>query len=164
MTMNRQQRKALERIDEKIAKAKASNNLFKVMQLTQERKKLLEPQIVEQRLTLREALSNYTQEERNQATSEVIYAVATADLLYSATMTVEETLRKKFGIGLPMLDEMRDIVKRLSKLVATIDKVGNEMFSYSYADIVTEVETKYEATMLNYIHNKIIKYTNDKMR
>lgn len=37
------------------------------------------------------------------------------------------------------------------------------MFSYSYADIVTEVETKYEATMLNYIHNEITKYTNDKM-
>lgn len=162
--MNRQQRKAIERIDEKIAKAKASNNIFKIMQLTQERNKLLESQVIEQRLTLREALSNYTQEERNQATAEVIYAVATADLLYSATMTVEETLRKKFGIGLPMLDEMRDIVKRLKDIVVTIDKVGSEMFSYSYADIVTEVETKYEATMLNYIRNEIMKYTNNKMQ
>ena len=157
--MDRQLRKQIAKIDEKIAKAKASNNLFKVIQLTNERNKLLEPKVIEQRMTLKQALESYSQEERNKATAEVIYTVATADLLYSATMTVEETLRKKFGIGLPMLEDMRDIVKRLWSVVKTIDAVGNEIFSCSYADIVTEVETKYEATMKNYIHNEIIKYT-----
>lgn len=162
--MDRQLQKQIAKIDEKIAKAKASNNLFKVMQLTAERNKLLQPQIIEQRTTLKQALSSYSQEERNKATAEVIYTVATADLLYSATMTVEETLRKKFGIGLPMLEEMRDIVKRLCSIVKTIDSVGNEIFSYSYADIVTEVETKYEATMMNYIYNEIMKYTKQNMQ
>lgn len=157
--MDRQLRKQIAKIDEKIAKAKASNNLFKVMQLTAEKNKLLEPQIIEQRMTLKQALESYSQEERNEATAEVIYAVATADLLYGATMAVEETLRKKFGIGLPMLEEMRDIVKRLWGIVKTIDDVGSEIFSCSYADIVTEVETKYEATMMNYIYNEIMKYT-----
>ena len=162
--MDRQLRKQIAKIDEKIAKAKTSNNLFKVVQLTAERNKLLEPQVTEQRMTLKQALESYSEEERNKATAEVIYAVATADLLYSATMTVEETLGKKFGIGLPMLDEMRDIVKRLWGIVKTIDAVGNEMFSYSYADIVTEVETKYEATMMNYIRNEIMKYTKQNMQ
>lgn len=162
--MDRQLQKQIARIDEKIAKAKASNNLFKVIQLTKERNKLLEPQVIEQRMTLKQALKSYSQEERNKATAEVIYTVATADLLYSATMTVEETLRKKFGIGLPMLEEMRDIVKRLWGIVKTIDAVGNEIFSCSYADIVTEVETKYEATMMNYIRNEIMKYTKQNMQ
>ena len=162
--MDRQLRKQIAKIDEKIAKAKASNNFFKVIQLTTERNKLLEPQVIEQRMTLKQALESYSQEERNKATAEVIYTVATADLLHSATMTVEETLRKKFGIGLPMLEDMRDIVKRLWGIVKTIDAVGNEIFSYSYADIVTEVETKYEATMMNYIHNEIMKYTKQNMQ
>ena len=162
--MDRQLRKQIAKIDEKIAKAKASNNLFKVIQLTNERNKLLEPKVIEQRMTLKQALESYSQEERNKATAEVIYTVATADLLYSATMTVEETLRKKFGIGLPMLEEMRDIVKRLWNVVKTIDAVGNEIFSCSYADVVTEVETKYEATMMNYIHNEIMKYTKQNMQ
>lgn len=161
--MDRQLRKQIAKIDEKIAKAKASNNLFKVIQLTNERNKLLEPKVIEQRMTLKQALESYSQEERNKATAEVIYTVATADLLYSATMTVEETLRKKFGIGLPMLEDMRDIVKRLWGVVKTIDAVGNEIFSCSYADIVTEVETKYEATMMNYIHNEIMKYIKQNM-
>lgn len=162
--MDRQLRKQIAKIDEKIAKAKASNNLFKVIQLTAEKNKLLEPKVIEQRMTLKQALESYSQEERNKATAEVIYTVATADLLYSATMTVEETLRKKFGIGLPMLEDMRDIVKRLWNVVKTIDAVGNEIFSCSYADIVTEVETKYEATMMNYIHNEIMKYTKQNMK
>lgn len=162
--MDRQLRKQIAKIDEKIAKAKASNNLFKVIQLTNERNKLLEPKVIEQRMTLKQALESYSQEERNKATAEVIYTVATADLLYSATMTVEETLRKKFGIGLPMLEDMRDIVKRLCGVVKTIDAVGNEIFSCSYADIVTEVETKYEAMMMNYIHSEIMKYTKQNMQ
>ena len=162
--MDRQLRKQIAKIDEKIAKAKASNNLFKVIQLAAERNKLLEPQVIEQRMTLKQALESYSQEERNKATAEVIYAVSTADLLYSATMTIEENFRKKFGIGLPMLEEMRDIVKRLWKIVKSIDEVGNEIFSYSYADIVTEIETKYEATMMNYIHNEIMKYTKQNMK
>lgn len=162
--MDRQLRKQIAKIDEKIAKAKVSNNLFKVIQLTNERNKLLEPKVIEQRMTLKQALESYSEEERNKATVEVIYTVATADLLYSATMAVEETLRKKFGIGLPMLEDMRDIVKRLWGIVKTIDAVGNEIFSCSYADIVTEVETKYEATMMNYIRNEIMKYTKQNMK
>lgn len=162
--MNRQQRKALERLDEKIAKAKASNNLFKLIQLTTERNKLLEMQRVETRMTLKEALSNYTPEERREATVEIIYAVAIADLLYGATMDIECTLKKRFGIdGIPMMGELRAIVKKLASVVKTIDNVGIMDFSLNYANIVETIETKYEATMKNYIHNEIIKSSKGKI-
>lgn len=158
--MNRQQQKAVKRLDEKIAKAKASNNIIKVMQLTAEREKLFEAEKTEQRTTLKEALirAGFSEQDRREATVEIIYAVATADLLYGATMEVEGNLRKKFGIqSVPVLDEMRAIVKRLWAIVKSIDDVGSELFSSNYADIVTDIETKYEATLKNYIHNEIIK-------
>lgn len=158
--MNRQQQKVLKHLDEKIAKAKASNNLFKVMQLTQERNQLLKAEKEETRTTLKEALekAGYTAEERREATVEIIYAVATADLLYGATLEVESNLRKRFGItSIPMLEEMRAIVKKLAAIVKSIDDVGSELFSSNYADIVTDIELRYEATLKNFIHSEIIK-------
>ena len=161
--MTRQQRNSLKRLDEKIAKAKANNDFIKVLKLTSERNKLFQLEVVETRVTLKEALSKYTPEERRKATAEVIYAVATADLLYGATMDVEETLKKQFGIdGLPLMVELRNIVKKLAAVVKTIDDVGIMSFSLNYADVVTDIETKYEATMKNYIHNEIMKASNKK--
>lgn len=156
--MNRQQQKALERIDKKISTAKASNNLFKVIQLTQERNKIVNLQRTEVKMSLYKALEQYTPEERRRATVEIIYAVATADLLYGITIDVHDTLKKCFGIdGIPMLEELRTIVKKLAAIVKTIDDVGIMDFSLNYADIVDKIETKYGTTMKNYIHNEIIK-------
>lgn len=162
--MNRQQKKALERIDKKITKAKKEQDLPKVIYLTQERNKIFELQRVETRMTLKEALNQYTPEERREATVEIIYAVAIADLLYGATMDIEGTLRKRFGIdGVPIMGELRNLVRKLASIVKTIDDVGIMEFSLNYADIVNSIETKYEATMKNYIHNEIIKASKGKI-
>jgi hypothetical protein len=154
--MNRDQKKALKRIDDKIAKAKERGNYIETVRWMQEREKLFALERTEVRTTLKEALKDHTPEERREATVEVIYAVAVADLLYGATMDVESTLRKKFGIGgLPMMEELRSIVKKLQQTVKTIDDVGSQLFSYNYAEIVEGIETKVEATIKNYIHNEI---------
>lgn len=155
--MDRQLRKQIAKIDEKIAKAKASNNLLKVIQYTAEKNKLLEPQIIEQRMTLKQALDSYTQEERNKATAEVIYIVATAKILYDSVISVQDMFLKKFDVGLPMLEDMRSVANKLLNVVKTIDSVSDKIFLNSYDDVISEVEIKYRSTMMNYIYNEIVK-------
>lgn len=126
--------------------------------LKQEANRLKQAEQERIQTTLLDCLSDRTLEERNEATTRVIYAIATADLLYGATMEVEEYLRKEFGIvDIPLMDHLRDIVEQLRKVVKSIDDVGCAIFSEHYADVVDEVETKYEATMKNYILNRLLK-------
>ena len=159
--MNRQQTRELARLEEKIAKCKASNDYIRLSQLTTERDRIIEAMKSRQQITLKDAMEKYTPEERREATMQVIYAVAVADILHSATMDVEQTLKKRFGIaGLPMMEELRDVVRRLGEVVKTIDKVGMMSFSVNYADVVEEIEMKCEKTMKNYIYNEMMKSSN----
>lgn len=156
--MNPQEKKQLKRIDAKIAEAKRKGDYVTQIKLMQERKRMTELHVVKVQTTLRQLLKDYTQEERQEATTRIVYAIAIADMLYGATMEVEESLRNKFNIaGVNVLDELRGVVKRLHKVVKSIDDLGSEVFSDHYMEIVDEIETKYEATMKNFIFNRLMK-------
>lgn len=158
MNAHAQKNKQLKRLDEKIATAHKKGDYLSEIKLKQERERLLQLSIVKERTTLLDCIRDRSPEERREATTRVIYAIATADLLYGATMEVEEYLRKEFGIvDIPIMDHMRGIVEQLRKIVKSIDDVGSEMFSEHYAEVVDEIETKYEATMKNYILNRLLK-------
>lgn len=159
--MTKEQKRALRRIDDKIDKAKAARNMVKVMQLAAERRQILEQRRTEERMTMQEALKDYTPKERHEATTEVIYAVATADILYGAVMDVESRMRNKYGIDeLPICKRLKQLVQELHNIVKTIDDTGSDYFSSYYADVVYEIETKYEMTLKNFIYNEIQKAEN----
>lgn len=163
--MNRQMRKELKKLDEKIEKARTNRDYLKEFKLRKEREELTKLHVVKIRSTLLSSLQDYTPEERKEATVRVIYAIATADLLYGAAMEVHEILKKKFGIvELPMMDELKSIVKRLEAVVHNIDAVGSEIFSERYMEIVDAIELKYEATMKNFIWNEFQKAINQSLK
>lgn len=150
--------KEIKRLDAKIAEAQRKGDFVSMIKLSQERERLAKLQREQRRTTLLDCIRDHTPDERREATTRLIYAIAIADMLYGATMEIEEYLRDKFGIvDTPIMGELRSIVKQLHKVVKSIDDVGSEMFSEHYADVVEEIETKYEATMRNYILNRLLK-------
>lgn len=156
--MNHAQQKTLRKIDEAIAKAYRKGDLIGMVRLQQDRERLAVEYAEEQRMSLKAAMEGYTREEKDEATAMIVYCIATADLLYGATLDIESKFRKRFGLdALPMLGKMRDIVEELRKIVKTIDDVKRPIFSEKYADMVDAIETKYEATMKNFIYREVMK-------
>ena len=140
--MTREQKRQLEKLDNKIAEAIRQNNFMRQLELMKERNKLLESQRVKTRVTLKDMMANYSSDDRIEMTIQVIIAVVISDILLSATMDVESKM-KKFGIsGLPMMSNLREICKKLSATVHTIDAVGSSIFSENYADVADVVEEK----------------------
>lgn len=140
--MTREQKRQLEKLDNKIAEAIRQNNFMRQLELMKERNKLLESQRVKTRVTLKDMMANYSSDDRIEMTIQVIIAVVISDILLSATMDVESKM-KKFGIsGLPMMANLREICKKLSATVHTIDAVGSSIFSENYADVADVVEEK----------------------
>ena len=140
--MTREQKRQLEKLDNKIAEAIRQNNFMRQLELMKERNKLLESQRVKTRVTLKDMMANYSSDDRIEMTIQVIIAVVISDILLSATMDVESKM-KKFGIsGLPMMTNLREICKKLSATVHTIDAVGSSIFSENYADVADVVEEK----------------------
>ena len=140
--MTREQKRQLEKLDNKIAEAIRQNNFMRQLELMKERNKLLESQRVKTRVTLKDMMANYSSDDRIEMTIQVIIAVVISDILLSATMDVESKM-KKFGIsGLPMMANLREICKKLSATVHTIDAVGSSIFSENYADVADAVEEK----------------------
>lgn len=166
MTKSKAERKKLETIaqlKEKIRLCRCKMDIMGVIKHTQELQRLENEG--RRPPTLYDCIADRPLEERREATTRVIYAIATADLLYSATMDVEEYLRKEFGIAdIPLMEHLRGIVEQLRKVVKSIDDVGSGMFSEHYAEVVDEIETKYESTMKNYILNRLLKAARTKSK
>lgn len=140
--MTREQRRQLEKLDKRIAEAIRQKNFMRQLELTKERNKLLEPQKVKTRVTLKDMMANYSSDDRIEMTIQVIIAVVISDILLSATMDVESKM-KKFGIsGVPMMADLREICRKLAATVRTIDAVGSSIFSENYADVADVVEEK----------------------
>lgn len=155
--MDRLQKRKMDKLTQKIEEEKRKGNFLQALQLHQELDALLRTEKTEIRMTLKDAMKDYSAEDRREMTTQVIIAIAIADMLNSATMDVESKFRK-FGIsGVPMMEELREVSKRLAKAVATIDSIGNELFSENYMDIVDSAETKVMSTLKNYINNELHK-------
>lgn len=155
--MNRDVKRKLERIDRQIAEAQNKRNYVRQMQLLQQRRQLLAPSRTEERMTLKDAMAEYSVEDRREMTVEVITAVAVADMLNSVTIDVEEKLRKYGIAGVPMLEELRNISKRLGDVVRTIDNVGDGVFTENYIEVVDDAEIHLLSTLKNYVGNELRK-------
>lgn len=108
-------------------------------------------------MTLKDAMAEYSVEDRREMTVEVITAVAVADMLNSVAIDVEDKLRR-FGIsGVPMMEELRKVSKKLAEVVRTIENVGNGVFTENYMDVVDNAEIHLMATLKNYVRNELQK-------
>lgn len=155
--------KEIKQLEKKIVEATLKGDYMAQFKYKGKLNAILKAEQEHTRTTLLDCIADRTPEERREATTRVIYAIATADLLYGATMDVEEYLRKEFGIvDIPIMEHLRDIVKQLHKVVKSIDDVGSGIFSDRYMEIVDEIETKYDATMRNYILNRLLKASKQK--
>jgi hypothetical protein len=127
------------------------------MQLIRQRQDLLTVKETEVRMTLKDAMAEYSVEDRREMTVEVITAVAVADMLNSVAIDVEDKLRR-FGIsGVPMMEELRKVSKKLAEVVRTIENVGNGVFTENYMDVVDNAEIHLMATLKNYVRNELQK-------
>lgn len=156
--MTREQRRKIEKIDKKIAEAIRQKNFIRHVELMNERNKLLsESQKVKTNTTLKDIMANYSSSDRIEMTTQVIMAVVISDILLSATIDVESKM-KKFGIsGVPMLSDLREICKKLSDTVHTINAVGSKIFSENYMKIADEVEMKVLNMVKNLVSNELHK-------
>lgn len=155
--MERELRRKLERLDRQIDEAQRNHNYVRQMQLIRQRQDLLTVKETEVRMTLKDAMAEYSVEDRREMTVEVITAVAVADMLNSVAIDVEDKLRR-FGIsGVPMMEELRKVSKKLAEVVRTIENVGNGVFTENYMDVVDNAEIHLMATLKNYVRNELQK-------
>lgn len=155
--MERELRRKLERLDRQIDEARRNRNYIRQMQLIRQRQDLLTVKETEVRMTLKDAMAEYSVEDRREMTVEVITAVAVADMLNSVAIDVEDKLRR-FGIsGVPMMEELRKVSKKLAEVVRTIENVGNGVFTENYMDVVDNAEIHLMATLKNYVRNELQK-------
>lgn len=163
--MSRDIDKQIEKLNQKILEARSKGQFIKELNLSKDLDHLLELREEPTRTTLREAIANQPREKRMELTSQVIIAVSIADMLVSATMDVESKFRQ-FGInGVPMMEELRDITKRLSKVVSTIDIPGINILSETYCDVADRVEEKVMGTLKEYTYEemgKVLRIINDR--
>lgn len=150
--------RAKKKLDKKIAEAAAKGNFAKQAMYMKERADLDKKQLVKLKSSLAECMSDYSDEERREATVEVVYTIAIADILSGAIMDVLELLKKRFDIAdIPMLVEMNKIAKYYQKVVKNIDDIGSEIFSNKYMEMVDQVETMCNVTLKNSIHAIIVR-------
>lgn len=155
--MERELKRKLERLDRQIDEALRNRNYVRQMQLIRQRKDLLTVKETEVRMTLKDAMAEYSVEDRREMTVEVITAVAVADMLNSVTIDVEERF-KRFGItSVPMVEELRNVSKKLADVVRTIENVGNDVFTENYMDVVDNAEIHLMSTLKNYVRNELHK-------
>lgn len=155
--MTREQRRKIEKLDKKIAEAILHQNFIRHIELMNERSKLLEQESAETHSTLKDIMQNYSSDDRIEMTIQVIIAVVISDILLSATMDVESKM-KKFGIsGVSMMADLREICKKLSNTVHTIDAVGNKIFSENYIEVADAVEEKVLNMVKNFVSNELHK-------
>lgn len=157
--MTKDHEKTLRKLRDKLIKARQKGDLITTLRLQKEIESQCQLYITEERMSLKDAMKGYSREEQDEATAMVIYAIATADILCGATIDIENSFRRRFGLdALPILGKLRGIIDELRKVVKTIDDVGSGVFSQKYADMVESIETRYEATMKNYIYNEVMKW------
>lgn len=155
--MTREQKRQIEKLENKIAEAIRHKNFIKQIELVKEKEKILSVERTKQRTTLNDIMSKYSSEDRIEMTTQVIMAVVISDILLSATMDVESKM-KKFGIsGLPMMKELRDICKRLSSVIRTIDSVDSNIFSENYTDVADYVEEQTLSLVKNLVSDELHK-------
>lgn len=56
-----------------------------------------------------------------------------------------------------MIEELRNISKKLADVVRTIDNVGNGIFIENYMDVVYDAEIHLMSTLKNYVGNELRK-------
>ena len=117
--------------------------------------------------TLREAIKPYGDKARKEVTATLLEAIVTADILNKYMMELQEHCRK-YGFGVPVLEELKGITQRLNKIVGQIDeasrnirpqkdKNGNSVsFSDKYSEVVDMVETKFYG-LENIVNNIVSK-------
>lgn len=156
--MNRQQLRELKRLDEKISKAKTNNDIMRLSRLMAEREKLLSADKKELKMTLKDAMVDYSVEDRREMTVDIVCAVAIADMLWGVTLELNDKFKKKLNLkDTPILTELQEICDRLKRLVKTIDNVNNEVFSTRYMEIVDEIETELNADYKESVFKKFYK-------
>lgn len=150
--------RAKKKLDKKIAEAAAKGDFIRQIRFMKEKQELDKKHIEEVKSSLASCLSDYTDQERREATVEIVYTIALADILSGAIMDVLGLFKKRFDIDeVPMLKKMAQTAKTYQEVVKTIDDIGSEIFSNKYMDIVDEVEMMCNATLKNSIHAIIIR-------
>lgn len=153
--MNRELKRKLDNLDRQIDEARRNRNYVKQMQLIRQRKDLLTAKETEVKMTLKDAMAEYPLEDRREMTVEVINAIVVADMLKSVTIDVEKKF-KRFGItSVPMMEELRNVSKKLADVVRTIDNVGNGIFIENYMDVVYDAEIHLMYTLKNYVGKRV---------
>lgn len=164
--MNRHYKRKLERLEKEIEKANKSENYILWIKLLKERnalvKELTEVQRVEIPMTLKNALKDYSPEERRELTTQIIMVVAIADILKTSTQDIEDKFRE-FGISsISICNQLRKISNSLADVIETIEKVNNEFFTQRYIEVVDDIEEHVNNTLKNYIFDEIHKINNPK--
>jgi uncharacterized membrane-anchored protein YjiN (DUF445 family) len=162
--MERNLKRKLDRLEEKIDKARRQNNILALSQYTLEKENILRSEQAQQEAiesktthTLHQIMQGYSEEDRRRLTTDMITAVCIGDILNSAVMDILDDA-SQFGINsIPMLKELQDITVRLNKVVGTINDVGIDVFNVQYRDAADKIESRVMATLKNYIFNEIKK-------
>lgn len=157
--MNRHYTRKLERLEKEIEKANKSENYILWIKLLRERnalvKELTKVQRVEIPTTLKNALKDYSPEDRRELTTQIIMVVAIADILKTSTQATEDKFRE-FGISsVSICDQLRKISSNLADVIETIEKVNNEFFTQRYIEVVDDIEEHVNNTLKNYIFDEI---------
>lgn len=154
----RKRQEAESRLKARISFCQKRGDFIGVVKAQKELNALNELHLEEIRTALSVSMKDHSEEEKREATTRLIYAMAIGDLLGSAIGDVESYMRLKFGIdNISVLDQMRQAVKILQGVVRTIDECDNALFSDNYMEIVDEIEMQWGAALKTAALNKLLK-------
>ena len=159
----RELQKQLRRIDAKIAEAMRRGDFVRHAQLVRQKASLNESLCERRRQPMRDILIDTSADEKNKAVHKLMECMVMGDILSEVALSTDEYFRTNYHVSLPLLRELHSLGKPVEKIVATVDEVGSELLSYSFADMAESASIKCRSQVYNTIANCVQKKLKSKV-
>lgn len=154
--------KKKDKLRKRLSEATAKGDIIRQAHILKELTDLDRKVITKDRVAFKTAADRFSPEVKQKGFAALIYLTALADMTDGAAREMEKWFRSSLGlVDVSVVQYLRKASAELEKVVALIDACRDEIFSYSYMDIVEELEAKYRAQMETFIYNRIARFARE---
>ena len=154
-------KRKIAKLEAKARMADSRREYIKALSYRKEIQKLITPALVRQKVSLQEATKSCSREDKDKFVLLMIESVVICDLLNEVVMEVEAQMKTIGIVNVDMLSEMRNVSKRLSSFVKTIDDIHDDTFSDNYMEMVDVIEQNTLPKLKEYIHKTVFSTDNN---
>lgn len=150
--MNEKEKK-LKKLQKRMKEAHQRGDFVRQAHILKEIEELHRVERREDGAPLAQTLMQYPEEERTRAMAKIFECIVVADIDATMVYDTVKYFRERFGQEIPLLSRLIQIARSYDEIIKTIDEVEDELFSFTYMDIVDEAKTKCEALVSNTVSN-----------